>query len=218
MYLLYVLCIILFLKKQQTNFVLLNTVSSEDVFLLCHEGCSVRISVRRYSRFQALHWPIMAPNKPSTMAELWWEAGSMQGHTWSWAKLGQLLSTSQCPPHSGTGQLWFSSQPHGKVLNGGVGNATAPSSTSGPASGEACGKVALWLLCARRRIRCSWDKGTRMVRAWLITILEKHNSEMCKALQSSVISFMLTENRFLADFFFFLSSSDFFFEDEKEES
>lgn len=76
---------------------------------------------------------------------------SFGGRLWSCAELGQLFSTFQCPPHSGTGQPWFSSQPHGKVINGGVGNTNVPSSNSGPALGEACGKMALWLLCSSRR-------------------------------------------------------------------
>lgn len=122
-------------------------VSLEDVFLLCREGCPAWIAARPYSRFQALHLPIMAPSKPSTMGELRWEAGSMQGHPWSSAELGQLFSTLQCPPCSGTGQPWFSSRPHGKVLNGGVENHSAASSTSAPASGKVerclCGCFAL---------------------------------------------------------------------------
>jgi len=90
----------------------------------------------------------------------WERAGS-----WSCAQLGQLFSTFLCPPHSGTGLPWFSSQPHGKGLNGGPGDTDAPSSTSAPALGEACGKVALGLFCGSRRTHCSWDMGVHTVRA-----------------------------------------------------
>lgn len=179
--------------------------SPEDVFLLCHKGQSASISARRYSRFQMLRLPIVAPNKSSTMAELWWEAGSVQDHTWNCAELGQSVSTFRCPPYSGAGEPWFSSQPHRKARNGGVGSTNAPSSTSASALGEACGRAALQLLRASRRTHCSWDKAMHIVCAWFITILEKRNSEMCKPLKSSVISFMRTENRFLADFFFSLA-------------
>lgn len=62
--------------------------------------------------------------------------------------------------------------------------------------------------------------GTRVC-AWcalIPLILEKHQSEACKLLHSSVISVMLTENRFLADFFFSLAVMNLCFEDEKGES
>lgn len=114
------------------------------------------------------------------MAQLLWEAGTMQSHTWSCAKLGQLFSSFQCPPHSGMGLPWFSSHPNGNyVIQGWETNINAPSATLAPAFEEACGKVALCLLCTGRRTCCSWEKGTHMVCAWFITILEKGNSEMC---------------------------------------
>lgn len=53
--------------------------------------------------------------------------------------------------------------------------------------------------------------GTRAC-AWCVLIhhiLEKHHSETCKLLHPSVILVMLTENRFLADFFFSLAVLNF---------
>lgn len=53
--------------------------------------------------------------------------------------------------------------------------------------------------------------GTRGC-AWCALIhllLEKHQSETCKLLHSSVILVILTENRFLADFFFSLAVMNF---------
>lgn len=113
--------------------------------------------------------------------------------------------TFQYPTHSGSGQPWFSSQPHVKVLNGGVENSNASSSTSGPGLGKACGKVAFLVLagCTAAGTRtCAWC-------ARIQHILEKHHSETCKLLHSSVILVMLTENRFLADFFFSLAVLNF---------
>lgn len=117
----------------------------------------------------------------------------------NWANSSQLFSI---PLIQGVDN-WFSSQPHVKVLNGGVGNSNAPSSTSGPGLGKACGKVTLWLLglagCTAAGTRaCAWC-------ALIHHILEKHHSETCKLLHPSVILVMLTENRFLADFFFSLA-------------
>lgn len=93
------------------------------------------------------------------------------------------------------------------MLNGEVGYSNAPSSTSGPGLGKACGK---WLWGCLVLAGCS-AAGTRGC-AWcalIHLILEKQQSETCKLLHSSVISVMLTENRFLADFFFSLAVMNF---------
>lgn len=201
MYLLYVLCIISF--KKTAN----KLCSSKHGFL---RRCVSVVwwgmpSVDVCKAVQQISGAALAHNGSQQAKDY---GGALVGgweRAGPYLELGWIGPIAQHFPVSSSFRDWFSSQLYGKVLNGGVGNTNAPSSTSGPASGEACGQVALWLLCARRGIRCSWDKAMRMVSAWLITILEKHNSEMCKAVQSSVISFMLTENRFLADFFFSLA-------------
>lgn len=63
------------------------------------------------------------------------------------------------------------------------------------------GLVARWL-CHCVVLAGHAAAGTRACTHSSIAISEKHSSEMCKHLKSSVISFMLTKNRFLADFFF----------------
>lgn len=87
--------------------------------LLGHSTGPASISAGQYSRFWVLLPAVAARNKSGAIAVLCWEMGSIHG---SWAELGQALNIFQHPPHSGTGQAWFSSQPHSKVHHGEVGS------------------------------------------------------------------------------------------------
>lgn len=198
MYLLYVLCTMSF-KNQQTNFFLLNTICSEDVSLLCHEGWPALISARWYSRFQALHLPIMAPKCHGRAL-----VGGC-GAVPNWANCSALFSVLLT---QGLVNPGLAPSHMVKWLTEGWGTLMSLPPT----------QVLPWERLVERWLcgcfalaegHCSWDKGMHTMNAWFITILEKHNSEMCKPLKSSVISFTLTENRFLADFFFSLAVLNF---------
>lgn len=211
MYVSNIFCIISF-KKQWTNLLLLNTVSSEDVFLLCHEGRPTLISVRWCSWFQVLHLPMMAPNKPCAMAGPWWEAERLQatpGAVPNWASCSALFTVLIQGPDNPC----LAPSPLVKRLTGGQ-ETLVPLPPSAPASREPCGEAAVSPRCAGRT-RCSWDKGMHTLRAWFITTSEKHNSETCKIITHLIHAH---QEQILGWLLFFLSSSDFFFEDEKEES
>lgn len=138
--------------------------------------------------------------------------GGISGAVPNWANSSQLFSI---PLIQGVDN-WFSSQPHVKVLNGGVGNSNAPSSTSGPGLGKACGKVTLWLPWASR-MHCSWDKGMCMVCPDSPHLRETSLRNLQAFTPISHLGYAHWE-QILGWFLFFLSSSELCFEDEKGES
>lgn len=154
------------------------------------------------------------PGKPSAGAR---EAADMGTICGSCAELGQGISIFQCPPHSGTGWAWFSSQPHGKVHHREVGSNGAPSSTSSPVLGKSCGIGVLWLLSASKTVRCSCNKGMHVVYTWFITVVQK---QLRNAQAFETISHLIYAHReqILGWLLPFLSRYRFLFEDEKQES
>lgn len=104
--------------------------------------------------FWVLCSPVTAPNQSSAVVLSF--SGRLGAVTGSYAQLGRSFGAPQCPPHSGTGQPCFSSQPHSKVHN-----SRSPSSTSAPASGGPCGEVVLWPGCASTKVCTKARAGTR---------------------------------------------------------
>lgn len=142
----------------------------------------------------------MAPSKSKDRAELWWDI-------WSCAKLGQFFSNFSIPLVQGVDNPGLVPSHVLKCLVERWGTAMPlppPQVLAWERLVERwlCGCPVLAGISAAGTRACTWC-------ALVHHILEKHQSETCKLLHSSVISVMLSENRFLADFFFSLAVLNF---------